>query len=341
MEASFLQIIWFILLVILIGGYAVLDGFDMGVGFLSLFAKDQEEKRIYMNAIGPVWDGNEVWLLTAGGALFAAFPPVYATIFSGFYLAMMILLLFLMLRAVSFEFRSKVENEKWRSIWDWVFGLSGTVPAILYGVAVGNILHGVPIDAQGYHRGSFLEMLNPYSLLIGVLTLTMFIMQGAVFMTTKTDGELRERMEAWATRAWMATIVLWVVATIASWIFSPFLFEHVTGNPLTYLFLILTLASLGYLPVALKAAKYGIAFLTSSISIFAMMTLAGIGLFPRLAPSSIDLAYSLTITNSSSSEYSLKIMFIIALLGMPIVIAYTFLIYKVFWGKVVITKDSY
>ena len=173
-----LNTIWFCLFSVLLIGYAILDGFDFGVGILSLFSREERERRIHLNAIGPVWDGNEVWLLTAGGALFAAFPAVYATVFSGFYLALILLLVALIFRAVSFEFRNKVDSPSWRRVWDWAFGIGSLLPAVLFGVALGNILHGVPVDANGNDLGTFLELLNPYSIGVGLLSLVLFTMHG-------------------------------------------------------------------------------------------------------------------------------------------------------------------
>ena len=191
-----LNIIWFLLIAVLLIGYAILDGFDLGVGVLHLFTKDENERRININSIAPVWDGNEVWLLTAGGALFAAFPIVYATVFSGFYLAFMLLLFALIFRAVSMEFRGKVDSPKWRSVWDWAFGLGSLLPALLYGVAIGNILRGIPINSEGYFTGNFFSLLNPYSILVGLLSLVLFTMHGSIYLSMKSAGAHRERVKS-------------------------------------------------------------------------------------------------------------------------------------------------
>lgn len=336
-----LNTIWFFLVGVLITGYAILDGFDLGVGVLHLFTESSQERRLFLNAIGPVWDGNEVWLLTGGGALFAAFPMVYATVFSGFYLALMLLLVALIFRAVSLEFRGKVDSERWRRIWDWAFGFGSLLPAVLFGIAFGNILRGVPIDAAGRWGGSFLGLLNPYAILIGVLSLVLFTMHGAVYLTMKTDGALRERMILWASGSWIALVVLYFLATLATIFVSPFLFEGLLRNPLFWILFILLLASLLTVPAFLKAARHFRAFLASALTIACMIGLSAVCLFPRLVPSSTDLAYSLTITNASSSQTTLATMLVIALLGMPLVIGYTIFIYRVFKGKVVLTSDSY
>ncbi len=341
MEPTALQIVWFFLYGVLVAGYAVLDGFDLGVGVLSLFRRDHGERRLMINAIGPVWDGNEVWLLTAGGALFAAFPVVYATVFSSFYLALMLVLLGLIARAVAMEFRGKVDSERWRDLWDLGFGLGSLLPALLFGVAVGNIMRGLPLDQDGHFTGTFFGLLHPYALLIGLLGLAMFVCQGAVYMALKSEGALRESMRSWATRAWMAWVVLYAAATLATFFAAPFLFDGVLRNPITWLAFVVLLGGLVFLPVAIRADRPGRALGASSAAIVAMITLVGVGLYPRLVPSLTDLAYSLTIVNGSSTERTLTTMLVIALLGMPLVIGYTIFIYRVFKGKVEITEHSY
>lgn len=336
-----LNTIWFILIAVLIIGYAILDGFDLGVGIIHLFTKDEHDKRVNLNAIGPVWDGNEVWLLTGGGALFAAFPVVYATVFSSFYLALMLLLFALIFRAVSMEFRGKVDSPKWKRFWDWAFGLGSLLPAILFGVAIGNILRGIPLNETGLFTGNFFGLLNPYSVLVGILSMVLFTMHGAIYLCNKTNGKQRERMENIIPKLWIAFVSLYFTVTIYSTFEASFLFEGAMQNPLFWLSFILLLGSLLYTPIAVKAKKFGTAFLTSSVTILAMLGLMAISLFPRLVPSSTDLAYSLTIYNASSTERTLTSMLIIALIGMPLVIGYTIFIYRVFKGKVMINQDSY
>ncbi|RJP69381.1 MAG: cytochrome d ubiquinol oxidase subunit II [Ignavibacteriales bacterium] len=339
-----LNIIWFLLFMVLIIGYAVLDGFDLGVGVLHLFTKDENEKRINLNAIGPIWDGNEVWLLTGGGALFAAFPIVYATIFSGFYLAFMLLLTALIFRAVSFEFRKYTETPKNKKYWDFTFAIGSLLPALLYGVAVGNILRGLPVeivDGKISASISFLGLLNPYSILIGLISLVLFTMHGAIYMTMKCDGLQRDKMISWINKTWIVLITLYLVATIASFFEASYLFTGILKNPIFWILFILLFASIVYIPIAVKATRFGRAFLASSVTITTMIGLAALSLFPRLVPSSINLANSLTIYNASSSEKTLFTMLIIALIGVPIVVIYTIVIYRIFRGKVVITPDSY
>jgi cytochrome bd ubiquinol oxidase subunit II len=336
-----LNTIWFMLLGFLITGYAILDGFDFGVGILHLFTKNNTERRLSMNAIGPVWDGNEVWLITAGGAMFAAFPIVYATVFSGFYIALMLLLTALIARAVSMEFRGKVDSPAWRRVWDWSFGLGSFLPAILLGVAVGNILRGVPVNAEGFYAGSFLELLNPYAIMVGLLSMVMFLMHGALYLSLKVEGEYQDRMIKWASSTWIAFVVLYFLTTMYTFFEANFLFMGMTKAPLFWIFFVLLLAAIVYIPVAIKAQKYFRAFLSSSLSITCMIGLAAVSLFPRLVPSNIDLAYSLTIYNASSTPKTLTTMLIITLIALPFVLGYTVLIYRIFKGKTVITSDSY
>ncbi len=336
-----LNVLWFILIGFLLTVYAILDGFDLGVGVLHLFTRNEQERRLSMNAIGPIWDGNEVWLITGGGALFAAFPRAYATVFSSFYLAFMLLLLALIFRAVSFEFRGQVESQAWRRLWDRAFAFGSLVPALLYGVAVGNILRGLPLNNSGIFTGSFTGLLNPYALLLGLFSLVVFTMHGAAYMTTKTEGQLQERMKWWALRMWATFGVLFIISTIATVIVSPYLLQGAPGNPLWWLFLLLLLASAVYQPLALKKSRYLYAFLASSGVIVGIIGLAAVGVFPRLVPSITDLANSLTIYNAASTPRTHTVMLIIAVVGMPIVIAYTAFVYWVFKGKVELSEESY
>lgn len=341
MEPTFLQTIWFLLIAVLLSVYAILDGFDFGVGILSLITKGEDSKRLLMNSIGPVWDGNEVWLLAGGGSIFAAFPFVYATVFSSFYLAVYLLLLALFFRAISFEFRGKVDSEKWKRFWEYSFGIGSLLPPILLGVAYGNILRGISLNESKIFTGSFFELLNPYAIIIGLLALTMCLMHGAIYLTFKTEGELQLKFESIATKMWMVFVLLYFVSTIYTFFEAGFHFQGITKLIWFWVVFIIFLFSLVMIPVALKSKNNKRAFLFSSIMIAAMIGLSAIGLFPKMVPSRTNLNYSLTVMNASSTERTLVTMLIIALIGMPLVVIYTIYIYRVFKGKTKLTEESY
>ena len=335
-----LQIIWFVLIGVLFAGYALFDGFDLGVGMLHPFlAKNDEEKRVIRTSIGPVWDGNEVWLLTAGGAMFAAFPPVYATVFSGFYLALMLVLFSLIFRAVSFEFRH--HDPAWASLWDGAFFVGSALPSLLFGVAAGNIIRGIPLDKAGEFTGDFFTLLNPFSLVMGVLGLTMFLVQGSAWLAVKTGGDLHGR--AVATRGLMQKVFAGVVvlATIATYALVPRAFSAVVGNVLGIVFVVLLLVALVWGFVAARGGRDLHAWYAASLSAVALVGMWAVSIFPAMVPAINDEALSLTIYNSSSSQLTLTVMLIIAAIGVPIVLFYTALVYKVFHGKVQLGGDGY
>lgn len=327
-----LQTIWFLLVGILIAGYAVLDGFDLGVGMLHLFiARDDRDRRTLLDSVGPVWDGNEVWLLTGGGAIFAAFPRVYATVFSGFYIPLMLLLAALIVRAVAVEFRSKEESPRWRSMWDVAFAASSFLPAVLFGVAIGNIMRGVPLATDGEFSGSFLGLLNPFAITAGLLSTAMFVMQGASWLSLKTEGDLRERAIRAGRGAWLFFVVLWIVMTVAS-ASNP----HLWGNyraPLTWIAPIVFAVATAWFPIALRT-RSRLPFAASSVAIVALVGILGQALYPNLVPALGDPVSSLTIRNASSTLPTLRVMLAIALIGMPFVLGYTIFIYRRFAGPV-------
>lgn len=325
---TFLQIAWFILIAVLLIGYAILDGFDLGTGFWYAFFRDEKDKRAMLNSIRPFWDGNEVWLLTGGGAIFAAFPPVYASVFSGFYLALMLVLSGLILRAVSIDFRDKIESPSWKKKWDIAITLGSFLPALLFGVAVGNIVKGIPLNYNGDYTGTFFQLLNPYSLLCGVMGFAMFATHGALYLTFKTPQEISERTRGYAKKSWMVFFVTYLLVVI--WSFISY-----TRGPviLTGILTILSIgAMVGTYILSGKREDFK-AFLSSGISIALLMAATGSHLFPYLLPSTSYENMGLTIYNSSSSYNTLFAMLIIALIGMPIVIFYTSYLYRVFSGK--------
>ncbi len=335
-----LETAWFLLVGLLLAGYAILDGFDLGVGMLHLFvAKSDGERRQVINSVGPVWDGNEVWLLAGGGALFAAFPKVYATVFSGLYLALMLVLAALILRAVCLEFRSKVASPRWRGAWDTTFAVSSFLPSLLFGVAMGNILRGLPLDPEQEFAGTFFGLLNPFALVVGLLSVAMFLTQGAAWLNVKTEGPVRARAQAWARGAWLAFVVLWLVATLASRVAIPRLWQAY-AHPLAWVAPVLFVIAVAEFRVLVGGKRPGLAFAHFSVAIAMLFAIMGQGLYPDLVPA-LGAGESLTVMNASSTPLTLKVMLAIALLGMPFVIGYTIFIYSRFKGPVKLDEHSY
>jgi cytochrome d ubiquinol oxidase subunit II len=336
-----LNTIWFVLLGVLLTGYAILDGFDLGVGILHLAAKTDEERRLFMNSIGPLWDGNEVWLVTFGGALFAAFPHAYATAFSGFYMAFMILLFALIFRAISLEFRSKLNQPAWRQFWDGSFCVASTLATFLFGVAVGNAMRGMPIGADMEFAGGFLDLLDPYALLVGLLAIATFAMHGSIYLYLKTEGALQQRIHRWMWTTFGIFLVFYLVTTMFTLVDIPLATRNFRKHPWVWIVVILNILAIANIPRAIYLNRPGYAFASSCSTIAALTFLFGVALFPELIHSSLNPDWSLTIYNAASSQKTLGIMLTIAILGMPFVIAYTAVIYWVFRGKVQLGKFSY
>jgi len=336
-----LNVIWFGLIGVLLTGYAILDGFDLGVGALHLLTKKDEHRRLMINTIGPVWDGNEVWLVTGGGALFAAFPEVYATVFSGFYLAFMLLLCMLIFRAVAIEFRSKQPMHWWRQTWDVSFSVASIGCSLLLGVAFGNIIRGVPLDSQREFVGSFLGLLNPYALLVGITTLALFMMHGAIYTVLKTEGELNQIARGWINNAIIFFIICYGLTTTATLLYLPHMSQHMRGYPAFLVVPVLTILAIANIPREIFQGRDFLGFLSSGASIVGLMALVGIGIFPYLVLSRPNPQFSLTIYNAASSPKTLSIMLIIAVIGIPIALAYTVSIYYIFRGKVKLDSMSY
>ena len=336
-----LSTVWFVLLGVLFGGYAVLDGFDLGAGAVHLYvARNDLERRQVMNSIGPVWDGNEVWLITAGGALFAAFPIVYATVFSGFYLAMFLVLASLILRAISIEYRGKETATWWRTGWDIGFSVGSALTALLLGVALGNILGGVALGADGVYRGGFIGLLSPFSLVVGLLTLALAAQQGASWLVLKTEDELAERARRAQMAAQIAVVVLWIGATALAYAGSLPSIDNFKTNVAAWVGPILVVNAMFF---GFRATFLGQAFrsfICSSLTIVFLAITAGIALYPNLVPA-VERARSLTVDNAHSSTLTMQVMLVVAVLGMPIVLGYTSYIYWKFKGKVRLDKASY
>jgi len=336
-----LNTVWFALVGVLFTGYVILDGFDLGVGVLHLFAVKQDaERRVFLNAIGPVWDGNEVWLVTGGGALFAAFPVVYATVFSGFYLAFMALLCALIFRAVAIEFRSKHPSPRWRAFWDAGFAGGSLFSSLLIGVAMGNIVWGVPLDARGEFAGTFLGLLHPYPLLMGVTTVALFAMHGAIYLVLKTEGELETRVRRWVNPLIIAFILCYVILTLATLLYVPHITEAFRREPWFFAVALLVVLAIANIPREVNHGRE-FPFLSSVAAMAGLMALFGIGMFPNLVYSHPQPEHSLTIHNAASSGKTLGIMLTIALLGLPVVLAYSASIYWIFRGKVKLDRMSY
>lgn len=333
---NLLQNVWFLLIGALLLGYSILDGFDLGIGSLfPILAKKKEEKDILYKTIGPFWDGNEVWLLTAGGALFAAFPHTYATVFSGFYLALMLVLFSLIFRAVSLEFRS--HDQKRRKMWDTAFSVSSFLPSLLFGVALGNVIQGIPLDSNMDFTGSFFTLLRPFPLVIGLLGLTAILLLGSTYAAMKTEGKIRARSQRISQRLWLVYILFLALSFIVSLFVVPGAAQKIWAWISTGI----TLIGLIFIKWALIKKKDGLSFFASSLAFGGLWGIAGSIHFPSLVKASNDPALSLNIHNSSSSELTLKVMSIIALVGMPLVIGYTIYLYRVFKGKVQVSEETY
>jgi cytochrome d ubiquinol oxidase subunit II len=342
-----LHILWFVLLSVLLFGYAVLDGFDFGVGMLHLFVGEtDEERRLIMNSIGPLWDGNEVWLVTFGGALFAAFPNAYATVFSGFYTPFMLLLFALIFRAVSMEFRSKRPSRLWRRSFDVAFAGASALAALLFGVAIGNILQGIAVEPVG--RGGaleitagFFDLLSPYTVLTGLLVMALFAMHGAIYLYLKTEGDLQARIRNVMWTTFGLFLVLYMLTTMYTLVAVPRALENFEQTSWAWVVVVLNVLAIANIPRAIYLGKAFYAFMSSVATIAAFVFLLAMAIFPNLVPSSVDPAYSLTIYNAASSEKTLGIMATIAFIGMPIVLTYTGIIYWTFRGKVKLGEFSY
>jgi len=334
--------IWFVLLGLLLAGYAVLDGFDLGVGILHPLARTDEDRRLFLNSIGPIWDGNEVWLVVFGGALFAAFPMAYATIFSGFYLAFMLLLFALIFRAVSIEFRSKMQSRGWRRAWDFGFFGSSLLASFLLGVAVGNGMLGIPLDPRGVFTGNFFDLLRPYTIVSGLVVVAMFAMHGAIFLFLKLPaGETRDRVRGWMWHTWGTFLVLYMLGTM----YTVARIRRATANfeqfPWAAVVVVLSVLAIANIPRSVYADKPLQAFASSTITIMTLVALFGLSLWPNLVSASNDPDNSLTVYNAASSNQTLWTMLTIALIGMPFVLAYTVAVYWTFRGRVRLGEHSY
>jgi cytochrome d ubiquinol oxidase subunit II len=327
-----LNTLWLVLIAVLFTGFFVLEGFDYGVGILLPFvAKTDSERRRVINTIGPVWDGNEVWLLTAGGAIFAAFPHWYATLFSGFYLALFLILAALIVRGVGFEFRSKDRSPAWRATWDWMIFVGSLLPALLFGVALANLLKGTPIDGSKNFVGGFFDLLSPYTLIAGLASLSLFVTHGAIFLNLKSAEPIRSRATAAIKKIGPAATVLLLLFVVGTYAWTD-VYARLGLNPgLVPLLALGTLLSAGYL---IHRESMGWAFVMTTLAIVFSVATLFMALFPRVMVSSLDPEWSLTIYNASSTPYTLKIMSIVAGIFVPIVLVYQGWTYWVFRHRI-------
>ncbi len=334
--------LWFLVIGGLFTGYAILDGFDFGAGAWHLFFKKERNRRIALNAIGPVWDGNEVWLVIGGGALFAGFPVMYASLFSAMYIPFILFLVFIIFRAVSIEFRSKEEMNWWRKMWDISYSISSTMLAFLLGVVLGNVLQGISIgeDFQ-YHGDGFFEFLNPYALMVGITTLALFMTHGAIYLLMKTEGRMYEKLTALLRNGMIFFIVSFSITTLYTLLYIPHLSDTFKSEKLYFIIPLLAFLSIANIPRLVSKKKYRMAFIFSSLTMSFLLILVAVELFPTLLYSTIDPSFDITIYNAASSEKALSIMLTIAAIGTPLVLIYTIFVYSTFKGKVQLDDTSY
>jgi len=341
-SAETLSLTWGALLGVLLTGYAILDGFDLGVGILHPFIpRSDRERRIFLNSIGPLWDGNEVWLVTFGGALFAAFPEAYAAVFSAYYVPFMALLVALIFRAVSLEFRSKVEHPGWRRAWDGGFFAGSLLATFLFGVAIGDAMGGIPLDERGDFVGTFADLLDGYALLVGALVVALFALHGAIFLYLKTEGDLQERVRRWIHRTFLVFAALYAATTLATFFTVPEAVANFRHAPWLAVVPVLNLLAVANIPRAMHLRRPAYAFVSSAATIAALVFLFSVAMFPNLVRSHPGSEHSLTLFNAASSPRTLGIMLTIAACGMPFVLAYTAVIYRTYRGKVRIEETSY
>lgn len=333
--------LWFLVVGGVFSGYAILDGFDLGAGALHLFFKKDESRRIALNAVGPVWDGNEVWLIIGGGTLFAGFPILYATLFSAMYIPLMLFLLCIILRAISIEFRSKEPMKWWRNTWDISYSISSMLIALLLGVVLGNVLQGMPINEQLEFEGSWLMFLNPYAILVGLTTLVLMVVHGAIYLCLKTEGKLFQKVEKLLMRSIIIFVVLFICISVYSLLYIPHLSDNFTKSLGLYIIPIIAILSIANIPRLASKRKFKEAFIFSALTFSSLLVLVALELYPALILSTSNPENSITIYNSVASDKSIGIMLLFVAIGVPLVLTYTFIVYKTFWGKVKMDETSY
>jgi len=334
--------IWYLVICISVVFYTVLDGFDLGVGALHLFARDDRERRVFLNAIGPVWDGNEVWLIIIFGGMFAGFPAAYATICEAFYTLIMILLAAIIFRAVAIEFRSKIESKNWRFAWDIIFSFSSILMAFIIGMIMANLIQGIPLDENGDFVGSFSTFFSPYSILLGFTACALFAMHGAVFLLMKTEGSLHDHVRKWINPAIVVFLIFYVMTTLATLMYMPHMLKMMRSAPWLFAIALIAMLAIANVPRCIYKGNDGWAFISSSCCIAFLFFLFGIGIYPNLVRSSINPEhFSLNLYNAAAAVPTFKVILTVACIGVPLVLAYGFWIYRIFRGKVTLDDTSY
>lgn len=332
---------WFLVIGGVFSGYAILDGFDLGAGALHLFFNKEESRRKALNAIGPVWDGNEVWLVIGGGALFAGFPLVYATIFSAFYEPFMVFLVMLIFRAISIEFRSKEPMPWWRKTWDISYSVSSMILTLSLGLILGNIIQGLALDENFIYRGTLGDFFNPYAILVAFTTLSLFMMHGAIYLVMKTENRLYAKLTVIVKNTTIFFVLMFSITSVVTLLYVPHMAERYKEVPYMFAFPILAILAVANITRQISKRKYRYAFMSSAFATAMLMVLVAVGLFPNIILSSIDPAYSITVHNGSSTDKSLKIILLFAVIGVPIVATYTTFVFWTFRGKVKLDDASY
>lgn len=332
---------WFLVFGAVITGYAILDGFDLGAGALHLFLKKEQSRRIALNAIGPVWDGNEVWLVIAGGALFAGFPVAYAAIFSAFYVPFFIFLIGLIWRGVAIEFRSKEPGRLWRLTWDFVYSFACIVIALSLGLMLGNVALGLPLNEHREFTGSWTYFFNPFSIMVAVTTLALFMMHGAIYLAMKTENRLYTKLTILAKNFTVFFVTSFVITTVYTLLYIPHLSDRIRSGPQLFVLPLIMLLAIANIPRLLNKGKYRYAFISSSVTIASLLIMIAIEVFPNLLYATNVPAHSITVSNAASSPRTMKILLLIALIGTPLVAVYTSFVFWTFKGKVKLDEMSY
>jgi cytochrome bd ubiquinol oxidase subunit II len=341
MPLEWLQIFIFFILLISLIAYASLDGFDLGVGNLLLFARYDHDRRVLLNSIGPIWDGNSVWIVVSVGILFAGFPKIFATLFTAFYIPMTLLVVGFMFRAMAIEFRSKHTSPFWRKSFDRLFFVASFTVTFMLGLIIGNVIQGIPIDSQGNLTDLDYNFFNFYAVIVAFLNVFLFSLHGAIFLTTKTEGPLYEQIQGWVTKLTYLFLATWAFATTLTFLLHFQMVVRFQQNPELLFFVMLAIAAIFLIPYAERAGHYYMAFVASSLSIALLITLLAIGLYPNIITSLVNPAYSLTIYNASSSHTTLQVIAIVVVIGIPLSFFYLSYLYRTFRGKVKIEDHSY